>query len=332
QSLPFSTSITDLIEAWQDFLESEVGSGAATGDTLRTYNTQIKQYLNWCYSRRVAPITAQRKDIKAYRHHLVVKGYKKATISLKLTAVRQFYQAAIEAELMTINPAVGIKPPHVKVAPSAKVKYLQIEEVDRLLATVSQTNPIGKVGIDNQIKPLRDLALVEIMVYEGARPIELHRANIGDIRQQGDRLGISVSSKRSERIVPLTPQIASLLLNYLDARKQAGEKLNKFSPLFAAVGNRSRGQRLSRVMIYNIVDTYLKESGLKNSGGRSLTPYSLRHTAGTQGLAATGELRRVQDFLGHSDPKITAIYAQADEGWTNNPALSWEKTQNFPLT
>jgi integrase len=259
---------------------------------------------------------------------LIEQKYKKATISLKLTAVRQFYQAAIEAELLTLNPAVGIKPPPEKIAPSAQIKYLEKEEVEVLIAKVSQLSPVGRVEIDNYLKPLRDLTLVEIMVYEGARPIEIHRANIGDLRQQGNHLGICVSSKRRTRIIPLTPQIASLLLNYLDARKKVGEKLNLSSPLFTAVGNRSRGSRLSRIQLYTIVDTYLKESGLKNKGGRSLTPYSLRHTAGTQGLAATGKLRRVQDFLGHGDPKITAIYAQADEGWTNNPALSWEIKTN----
>ncbi|MGL5923635.1 tyrosine-type recombinase/integrase [Chroococcidiopsis sp.] len=316
--------MSKFLAAWEEYLDEEVGAGAASEDTLKTYTTQIACYLHWCESVTLDPAVARRKNIKSYRHYLSKQGYKKATIALKLTVVRRFYEAAIEAELLLFNPALGVKPPLEKVDPSAQIKYLEIEEVESLLLTVSQEIPDGRVEIDNEVKPLRDLALIEIMLYEGARPIELHRANVGDLTRQGDNLGLRVSSKRKIRLIPLTAKIAALLHGYLAARKQTGEKLSARSPLFAAVGNRSRGERLSRSRIFALVNEYLKQSNLKDRGNRILSPYSLRHTAGTQGLIASGELRRVQELLGHSDPKTTAIYAQANLKWANNPAALWE--------
>ena len=88
-----------------------------------------------------------------------------------------------------------------------------------------------------------------------------------------------------------------------------------------AEGNRRYGQRLSRRGISFIIDSYLKECGLKYSDlNRHLSPHSLRHTAGTLSLQNGSSLREVQDFLGHSDPKTTAVYTHVLNSQENNPA------------
>jgi site-specific recombinase XerD len=59
---------------------------------------------------------------------------------------------------------------------------------------------------------------------------------------------------------------------------------------------------------------------LKHQGIRTLSAHSLRHTAGTLGLRAGADLRKVQDLLGHSNPSTTAIYAHVNDRWAANPA------------
>ena len=108
---------------------------------------------------------------------------------------------------------------------------------------------------------------------------------------------------------------------YQQARKLAKEKLASDFPLFISLSNRRYGQRLSRSGIGHIVDGYLERCGLKYSVlERNLLPRSLRHTAGTLSLQNGSSLREVQDFLGHSDPKTTAIYAHVLDAQENNPA------------
>lgn len=179
------------------------------------------------------------------------------------------------------------------------------------------------MAIDNPIKQARDLFLVELMVREGPRTVELHRANLGDLIRQGDNLGIKVFGKRNLRIVPLTPYIAELLQNYLAARKQVGQKLDADSPLLVSVGNRSRGDRLSRSQIRTLVTDYLQQSGLKTKAGRTLSTHSLRHTAGTLAIRAGAPLSQVQDLLGHADLRTTAVYIHVGDRWDNNPAQLW---------
>ncbi|NJK39826.1 MAG: tyrosine-type recombinase/integrase [Oscillatoriales cyanobacterium SM2_3_0] len=238
--------------------------------------------------------------------------FKPATIALKLSVVRRFYQAAVDKGLLPLNPATGVKPPREKRDPAERITYLEQDEVERLLAIIPD---------DGTLKSTRDRVLIAIMALEGPRTVELHRANVADIVKQGRNLGIRVEGKRNIRVVPLTPEIGELLNAYLEIREMEEDELQSSSPLFIAVGNRARGQRLSRRGVRLIVDTYLKEAELKHTQGRTLSTHSLRHTAGTLALRSGAELRQVQDLLGHSDPRTTCIYAHVGDRWENNPAL-----------
>ncbi|MEL7038817.1 MAG: tyrosine-type recombinase/integrase [Cyanobacteria bacterium J06592_8] len=313
QPLNSLVTIDELLEVFADFMEIDVGAGDAATDTLITYKRQLIQFLDWCDRNHLHPAEISKNDIKKYRRWMVdKKGFKPATIALKLSVVRRFYQAAIDHGLLTINPATGVKAPKEKRDPAEKVTYLEADEVEQLLTGIVD---------DGTLKAARDRVLLAILTLEGPRTVELHRANIGDIVRQGKNWGIRVEGKRNIRIVPLTPEIAEILNVYLERREEVEGPLNPSSPLFIAVGNRAGGKRISRRGIRLIVDGYLQDAKLKHTPGRTLSTHSLRHTAGTLALRSGAELRQVQDLLGHADPRTTCIYAHVGDRWENNPAL-----------
>ncbi len=304
---------TNLLEVFADFLNIDVSAGDAASDTLYTYRRQVQQFVDWCDRQKINPAEVTKDDIKHYRRWMIEnKKFKPATVALKLSVVKRFYQAAVEKGLIPINPAVGIKPPREKRDPAEKITYLEKAEVEKFLEAIPQ---------DGTLKAARDKALLAIMALEGPRTVEQHRANISDVVKQGGNLGIRVEGKRNIRIVPLTPDIADILMNYLEARQENGEVLKPGKPLFIAVGNRAGGERISRRGIRLIVDNYLKQTALKQTPGRTISAHSLRHTAGTLALRSGAELRQVQDLLGHADPRTTCIYAHVADRWENNPAL-----------
>jgi integrase/recombinase XerD len=306
----------DLLVAFADFLNIDIANGDAAADTISTYSSQIQQYLNWCQTTDINPARATRYEIKEYRRWMVeAKKYKAATIALKLSAVRRFYEAAIAKGLIAVNPATGIKPPREKRDPAERITFLEQEEAQDLLAAIAPEATLASK---------RDRALLAIMTLEGTRTVEMHRTNLADIVQQGNNIGIRVEGKRHIRLVPLTPKLAEILMEYLAERKTTGEKLKPTSPLFIALDRRSYGQRLSRRGIRQIVDRYLLKSELKHRPGRTISAHSLRHTAGTLALRNGADLRQVQDLLGHSDPRTTSIYAHIGDRWANNPALKLE--------
>lgn len=303
----------NLLVVFAEFLDIDVSAGDASADTLKTYTRQLYQFLQWCDRQQLNPVTLIKDDIKKYRHWMVKQQqYKPATIALKLAVVRRFYQAAVEKGLIAINPAAGVKPPREKFDPAEKITYLEAAEVEILFGVIPQ---------DGSLKSARDRLMLGIMALEGTRTVELHRADIASVVRQGKNLGVRVEGKRSIRVVPLTPDLARLLVEYLHQRETNGEVLEPTRPLFISTGNNSRGKRISRRGIRTIVDTYLKLADLKHTPGRTISAHSLRHTAGTLALRSGADLRQVQDLLGHSDPRTTSIYTHVGDRWENNPAL-----------
>ena len=313
-SAQISTITTNnLLVVFAEFLDIDVSAGDAAEDTLKTYTRQLHQFLQWCDRRLLNPVTITKDDIKQYRRWMIQqKKYKPATIALKLAVVRRFYQAAVEKGMIAINPAAGVKPPKEKLDPAEKITYLERSEVETLLKTIPD---------DGTIISARDKAMIAIMALEGTRTVELHRANISSLVRQGQNLGIRVEGKRSIRVVPLTPDIAHLLVNFLHLRETKGEILKPDKPLFVGAGNNSQGKRISRRGMRKIIDGYLKRASLKYTPGRTISAHSLRHTAGTLALRSGADLRQVQDLLGHKDPRTTSIYAHIGDRWENNPAL-----------
>lgn len=246
-----------LFDLFTEFLGKDVASGDAADDTLKTYRSSLKQFFQWCALKSLSPLGATKFDLKDYRHWLIeIKKYSIASIALKLAVVRRFYACLQENELIVINPTLGLKPPRENRDPALKINYLQSEEMCDFISHLPQ---------GNSVQALRDRLMVGLMVLQGCRTIEIHRSCVGDIIHRGADVGLSVEGKRSKRIVPLTPELASLLKRYLDARKQTGERLKGDTPLFISVAQGSRGERLSRRSIERVVDKYLIASGLKKA-------------------------------------------------------------------
>lgn len=302
-----------LLNAFTDFCRTDVADGNAAKDTTATYERRIRAFVVWCENKALQPALVTKEDVKTFRRYLIEeKGQKPATISLMLSVLRRFYACALSRGLVKENPVEGVKPPRDLTDAAERITYLEEIELQDFLATIPA---------DGSLKSIRDKALLAIMALQGPRTVEMHRANVGDLVKQGLNWGLKVEGKGSKRTVPLRPDLAKLLLYYLEARQAAGELLEDKSPLFVAIGNRAGGQRLSRRGIRLIVDGYLEQAGLKYTQGRTLSAHSLRHTAATLGLRAGADLRQVQDLLGHKNPEMTAIYAHVGERYSKNPAL-----------
>ena len=297
------------------YLELEVANGNACPDTIATYQRRINCYLNWCRDRNLSPALVSREEILIYRRYLIeVRQLKSSTIALALVVMRAFYHACLQQSLVKENPVVGVNPPRAKADVVDQITFLTLDQLQHLLSFIS---------VDNSLKSLRDRFLISLMALEGLRTVELNRANLSNIRgNKSSACSLCVEGKGKIRIVPLRPDLAKLMWHYLEARLIAGEQQTPTSSLFISLSNRFYGRRLSRRGIRYIVDGYLDIAHLKEiDSTSSRSCHSLRHTAGTLGLAGGASLRQVQELLGHSDPKTTAIYAHVLERHENNPAL-----------
>jgi site-specific recombinase XerD len=297
----------DLDAAFARFLRLDVANGDASLDTIRGYRSQLAAWVAWCTNEGVDARTATVDDLKRYREDLVAQGRQASTIAHKLNVLRRVYAAAVAAGLRVDNPAIGVRAPRDRRAPE-DFGYLSEVELALLFRAVPH---------DDELKHLRDRALLGLLGLQALRTVEITRANVDDLQLHGDSWALLVHGKYHDRLVFLRPDVTDALRAYVAARgtippDELGEAL------IVANGNFARGHRLSRRGVRHVVDGYLRAANIKRP---HVSNHALRHTSATLAYRYTRDLRAVQDMLGHQDPKTTARYARVVDRAQNNPAL-----------
>ena len=206
-----------------------------------------------------------------------------------------------------------MKAPRVRQA-TEDFKYLCDEELAKLFAAMP--SPDLCQGPD-KVRRLRNLLMVSMMALQALRTVEVYRANLEDLLEKGEHLTLLVRGKTRDRIIYLRPDTAKRMKEYLGVRVEATpDKLG--APLLTSVGYHGGEVRLSRRTIRTHTDKYLRLAGLKRPG---ISNHALRRTAATLGYLHTGDLRAVQEFFGHADPRMTSRYAHVVDMAKRNPAL-----------
>ncbi|MEL7419178.1 MAG: tyrosine-type recombinase/integrase [Cyanobacteria bacterium J06555_3] len=317
-------TVKAMVDCFDRYLNLTIADGHASNDTVKTYRNRVHQFLGWCKERELYPALITKQNVLEYRKHLIDGEKTSPTIRLSLLAIKHFYTACLADKLVKENPLIGVKAPREKREIGSTIKYLTQEELQQIFDRIAPTYKI-RGDKTREVQVLRDRILLGCMALQGCRSIEMFRANLGNISESYGQHYLKLDGKNSIRTVVLRPDLGEEIARYRQARVKSGEKVNPASPLFISLSNRRYGQRLSRRGIGYIVDSYLSECGLKHSDiKRSLSPHSLRHTAGTLSLQNGSSLREVQDFLGHADPKTTSVYTHILNSQKNNPAAKIE--------
>jgi integrase len=240
----------------------------------------------------------------------VEANYAPITIRWKMTIVRRFYEAARNAGLRPDNPAASVKSPRVRQT-AEDFKYLCADDLAKLLAIADPGQTQGR----EKLRRLRALLMISMMALQGLRTIEVQRASVEDLTEKGGHLALLVRGKTRDRLVYVRPDIAGELKQYLALRGEVSRD-PMGTPLFSSVG--PRPHRLTRYTIRTQIVACLRLAGLKRPG---ISNHALRRTAATLGYLHTGDLRAVQELLGHTDPRMTARYAHVVDVANRNPAL-----------
>lgn len=278
-----------------DVIERFIATYDGADKTRETYRRDLRSWADYLTSQGFTLMQATRETVLEYRTHLQDDGRKASTINSYLTAVRRLY-AWLEAQRAYPNIAADVK--GLKRSKQGAKDALTKDQAKHLLSNKPQT-----------IEGLRNYAILSLMIRAGLRTIEVARADYADIRQQGGALVLYVQGKgysSKEDYVLLTDDAVTPIWHYLDARREAGEHLKDDSPLFASVGNRNRGGRMSTRTISRIVKRAMEREGI---GSARLTAHSLRHTAVTFALSAGASLQAVQAMARHASINTTMIYA-----------------------
>jgi integrase/recombinase XerD len=277
------------IDAYLDYLRDV---RRMSPNTVSSYARDLQALLSFAGDAGTSVEALQRRDLEAFARRLMTNGLAPRSVARAIACIRGLYRFLLVEKKIAADPSEDLRAPR---AWPALPKYLDLAEVDRLLAQPDTTVPRG----------IRDKALIELLYATGLRVTELLSLKAADINLQAGYL-TCIGKGDKQRIVPLGESAADWVRRYVaDARPQL-LKGRKSNWLFV---NAKGGTQLSRVGFWKV----LKEYGIKAGVSRDLSPHVLRHSFATHLLERGADLRAIQMMLGHADLSTTQIYTHVLE-------------------
>ena len=211
------------------------------------------------------------------------------SIGRKLSALRGLFQEALNQRFIESNPATNVRAPKAgKHLPNT----LSPDAMQRLL-----DSPIDP----NDIEAIRDQAIYELLYSSGLRLAEALGLTISDVHGIPEELRI-LGKGNKERIVPVGKKARDALSLWVEQRSEWDRA--QTDRLFIT----KKGQSVSPRTIQRRLDLRAKAAGLD----QHVHPHALRHSAATHLLESSGDLRAIQEFLGHQSLTTTQIYTHLD--------------------
>jgi integrase/recombinase XerD len=243
-----------------------------------------------------------------------------ATVSRKVSVIRQLFLEAFERGLIAANPASRLR--GYRVSSESKSQGLTRQEARDLLAAIDTRTLLG----------LRDRAMLSLMLRTGIRRMDVISATIGALTQhQGHKVLRVLGKGAKERTVKIpvdcwrdieawleaSPAVrlhhpATPLFVGLRRVRVAPRRDPEKPPLYNVIGD---GQKpLAEKAVWKVVERYVRAAGIEGN----ITPHSTRHTFITLALDGGAALHKVQVAAGHADPRTTERYWRTKENLDDN--------------
>ena len=256
--------------------------------TVENYSKDIDDLEKFCCIKKInAWDHIKPHHVRSYASQIFIDGLGARSIQRKLSAIRSFMNYLVRENLLRTNPADGVKTPK---APKKLPDILDVDQINQLL-NIKDTNPIS----------LRDKAIMELLYSSGLRLAELVALNPIDLNIQ-DRSLTVIGKGNKKRMLPIGSKAIVSIKAWIKVRSQIA------SPDEEALFVGNRGNRLSRRSIQSRINHWAKKNDLQ----RDVYPHLLRHSFATHLLEASGDLRAVQELLGHKDISTTQVYTHLD--------------------
>jgi integrase/recombinase XerC len=272
-----------------DFLRHLEHERRLSPRTRHSYQRDLAQVQAFCRQRGIEQWDAL--DIHAVRQYVSWRhrgGLSGRSLQRELSALRSFYNYLLREQRVRLNPADGVSAPK---SPRKLPGTLDVDQVQQLLDQEPGDDPLA----------VRDQAIMELFYSSGLRLAELVGLDRQDVDLQ-DGTAVVTGKGNKTRIVPIGRYARRAIEAWLKLRDdwaREGETALFISQRGTRLGTRSVQQRLQ---------AWAVRRGLPEH----LHPHKLRHSFASHVLESSGDLRAVQELLGHADISTTQIYTHLD--------------------
>ncbi|MGH8499130.1 MAG: tyrosine recombinase XerC [Methylococcales bacterium] len=271
------------------FIEQLLYERRSSSHTAKAYRRDLAKLIDFLENTGVSDWSElTTHHIQSYMTSRHREGLGNRSLQRELSAIRSFLQFLVKNRHIDDNPANYVKAPK---AAKRLPKTLDHDQITGLMNSVPES-----------ILEQRDLAIWELFYSSGLRLSELADLNLEEIDLNQGSVLVRRGKGAKSRVVPVGRYAIDAIQAWLKSRASlvAGE----MSALFLS----QRGTRLSGRSIETRLENWSRKHGLREA----VHPHMLRHSFASHLLQASGDLRAVQELLGHSNISTTQIYTHLD--------------------
>lgn len=270
----------------EDYLAYLASQRRAAALTIEGYRRDLLRLVELADGR--SPLELSPHDIRRFVGRLHGAGLGGRSIARALSAWRGLYRWFARHRGLQANPVDGIRAPR---SPSLLPRALSVEQTQALLDPPAES-----------VLEVRDLAMFELFYSSGLRLAELASLDVGRGVDMDEGM-VTVTGKRNKtRMVPVGGKALEALRTWLAQRP--GLPVGDEPALFVT----RTGQRMTPSAIRSRLAQRAKQLGL----GVHVHPHMLRHSFASHMLQESGDLRAVQELLGHASIRSTQVYTHLD--------------------
>ena len=263
--------------------------------TIAAYQRDLTDFLKFCEQKQLQLVDIEASDLREYLAERVERDrLSSSSLQRHLTSIRQFMKWAEQGQYLQQNPSEDFK---LKRQPRPLPGMIDIETINQIL-----DQPAPEKPIEQQLWS-RDRAMLELLYSSGLRLAELQGLTVKDIDFNRQLLRITGKGNKT-RIVPFGSKAKESLVEWLKIYRIWQGGFGADSAVFIS----QKGNALTPRQIENRVKLQAQRAGISVD----LHPHLLRHCFASHLLSASGDLRAIQEMLGHSNLSTTQIYTHLD--------------------
>ena len=258
--------------------------------TLDGYRHDLLTLQRHCAEQgRTTPAEVVESDIRQWASQLHRRGLAGSSIQRSLSAARSFFNYLGREQGRPRNPAASVQAPR---KPRKLPKTLDADQVNKFLSFE-----------EGSLTARRDRAIAELFYSSGLRLAELAAIDTGDIDSHSRLLTVTGKGNKA-RTIPVGSVALEAIRRWLEVRPPVAADEDGAAALFTS----NQGRRISP----RSIQARLKLQGRKAGMHQDVHPHMLRHSFASHLLESSGDLRAVQELLGHANISTTQIYTHLD--------------------
>jgi len=265
-------------------------------NSVVSYKNDLERYLKFISEdlriQKLNGVTLQ--HIEQYLEELTAMDLSVSSIARNISSVRGFHEFAVVEDMAEANPAELVElPKKAKNLP----EVLDPEEISAIIEIPNRETDAG----------IRNAAILETLYATGMRVSELVNLELDNLFFEIGFIRV-VGKGNKERLVPVGEMAQSALEHYIEVVRPKFQSNKNPQKAKNKVFLSQRGNPLSRMSIWNIVNDAAERAGIE----KNVYPHIFRHSFATHLLEGGADLRAVQEMLGHSSILTTEIYTHVD--------------------